>query len=375
LGGALAQRLADTTSGSAGRAESRRISLAGGGPGRTGPVESVDEAAEQIDHPHDIDKVVGIDASQRPLTGVTWRRVDPWSADLAASLKNVDAVVHAAIDPDLTSQVSERGERASQLTANVLAACDAAAVKRFVLVSSAMVYGAVSDNTVPLADDGDLLADGTLSVVQDLLDAEAQVEAWRRTTSTAVTVLRPAIVVGESIDTVLTRHFEAPRLLVLKDSTPLWQFAHIDDLATAAQCAIVHGIDGTVPVGCAGWMTQEEVESISGLRRLELPATAVISAAERLHRIGVSPAPAGELDYIRYPWVVGTQRLAEYGWMPLWTNAQVLEALMVQASGRTTIASRRLGRADATSLTAASAAAAVLGAAAIVRARRRKLGG
>ena len=61
--------------------------------------------------------------------------------------------------------------------------------------------------------------------------------------------------------------------------------------------------------------------------------------------------------------------------MPLWTNAQVLEALMLQARGRTTIASRRLGRADATSLTAASAAAAVLGAAAVVRARRRKLGG
>jgi len=361
LGSAIAQRLGESTGRAAAPAHAR---------GSATGEHLVDDCVA-------ITSVIGVDTVLRPMPNVTAKTADLWSDELASTLaaECVDVVVHAGIEADLSIHDRVQGERATALTANVLKACEEAGVSRLVLVSNAMVYGASPDNPVPLADDGELRADGRLGVVQDLLDAEGQIARWSESASAAVTVLRPAIVVGDAIDTALTRHFEAPRLLVLKDSRPLWQFTHIDDLVTALQCSIVHGIDGPVPVGCSGWLTQDEVEAISGVRRLELPASAVISAADRLHRVGVSPAPAAELDYIRFPWVVGTERLADHGWMPMWTNAQVLEALMVQARGRTTIASRRLGRPDATSLTAVSAAAAVLGAAALVRARRRRLGG
>ena len=52
-----------------------------------------------------------------------------------------------------------------------------------------------------------------------------------------VTVVRPATLVGPDVDSVLTRHFEAPRLLVVRDSSPRWQFCHVDDLAPALELA------------------------------------------------------------------------------------------------------------------------------------------
>ena len=48
-----------------------------------------------------------------------------------------------------------------------------------------------------------------------------------------VTVLRPAALVGQGVDTMITRHFEAPRLLTVRGAVREWQFVHIEDLASA----------------------------------------------------------------------------------------------------------------------------------------------
>src|ERR1700729_4307447 len=77
-----------------------------------------------------------------------------------------------------------------------------------------MVYGARPDNPVPLPEDAPLLADSGSSLAGDLLEIEELARRSRRVNpGTAVTVVRPAALVGSAVDTLLTRHFEAPRLL------------------------------------------------------------------------------------------------------------------------------------------------------------------
>ena len=63
-------------------------------------------------------------------------------------------------------------------------------------------------------------------------------------------VLRPATVVGPGIDSIMTRHFEAPRLLVVRDSQPRWQFCHVDDLVSALELAAAGLVAGDFAVGC-----------------------------------------------------------------------------------------------------------------------------
>jgi hypothetical protein len=70
--------------------------------------------------------------------------------------------------------------------------------------------------------------------------------------------------------------------------------AHSDDLVAALELAAAAAVTGDFAVGCDGSLSQAEVESRSGLKSVELPARLTFSAAQRLHRLGVTPAPAVE---------------------------------------------------------------------------------
>jgi nucleoside-diphosphate-sugar epimerase len=327
----------------------------------------------------EIRKVVAIDERRAEVPGALWRVLDvrdPAIADrLRVDGRPVDVVVHLALDLDLESDPKARTAYNVRGTQTVLTAAAAAGVHRVVLVTSAMVYGALSDNDVPLAEDAPLRATEEATCVGDLMEIERLGRrAPRAHPGLNVTVLRPAVLVGGT-DTALTRYFESPRLLVVAGSRPRWQFCHVDDLVSALEYAALGRAEGEMAVGCDGWLEQEEVEELSGIRRMELPQSIAMGAAARLHRLGLTPSPAGDLAYTMYPWVVSGSRLHEAGWRPEWTNEQVLAELLTEVAGRHTVAGRRLGRKDAATLGAAGATVALVGTAAIVRRARKRRGG
>jgi len=319
-------------------------------------------------------KVLALDDRRGDVPGVHWRVLDVRDPAVAERLAGVDVVVHLAMDLGMESDPRARSAYNVRGAQTVLTAAAAAGVNRVVLCTSAMVYGALADNEVPLAEDSELRATEEASLVGDLLEIERLARrAPRAHPGLQVTVLRPAVVVGPGIDTVLTRHFEAPRLLVVAGSRPCWQFCHVDDLATALEYAVLGLVEGEVTVGCDGWLEQEDVEALSGIRRMELPASLALGTAARLHRLGLTPAPAGDLAYTMYPWVVSGSRLHEAGWRPGFTNEQVLGELLAQVSGKHAVAGRRLGGKEAaTSLGAAGATVALVGTAALVRRARKR---
>jgi nucleoside-diphosphate-sugar epimerase len=337
----------------------------------------------------DVTSVVAVDQEQVDLAGVQWRPADVRAPELVSALAGCTSVVHAIV-PDVPGDTTAVPEPSSNgatrpdvqtaldlLVAGartVVTAAAAANVPRVVLVTSAMVYGASADNPVPLDEDMATRAVADGPAITALLEVEETAAQARRVhPGLRVTVVRPAILVGPGADNLLTRHFEAPRLLVVKDSRPHWQFCHVEDLVSALELAAVGAVEGSVTVGCEGFLTQPEVEEITGLRRIELPARIAYGTAERLHRLGMTPAPASELAFTAEPWVVPSTRLRGAGWEPAYDNRSALLALMDERTRRPS-SGRRLGR-DAT-LGAAGATVAVLGTAAVVRQiRRQRRGG
>ncbi len=321
----------------------------------------------------EIKKVVGLDDRRGDVSGITWRVVDIRDPQLMGRISDVDVIVH--LDMDLSPDTDHRERRAYNVRGaqTVITAAAAVRVRRVVLVTSAMVYGAQAGNPVPLPEDSPLAAEPDDGVVGDFLEIE-ELAAMAPVAhpGMTVTVLRPAALVGPGVDTVVTRHFEAPRLLTVKGCAPRWQFCHVDDLVSALELAVLGKISGRVAVGCEGWLEQEEVEEITGRRRFELPAAITFGTAQRLHRIGVTPAPATDLHYVVYPWVADCATLRQAGWKPSRDNAEALAALLDEVSGRHAVVGRRLARKEATMATAAGATVAVIGTAAIVRRARRK---
>lgn len=347
--------------------------------GKRGPVVAVTGAATGVGAlltahlaaSDEIGRVVAIDERRADVPGVTWHVLDVRDPAIAEKLRGADVVVHLAVDLDLETDAAARTAYNVRGTQTVLTAAAAVGVHRVVLCTSAMVYGALPDNDIPLSEDAELRATAEATGVGDLLEIERLGRrAPRAHPGLNVTVVRPAVLVGGT-DTALTRYFESPRLLVVAGSRPTWQFCHVEDLVSALEYAALERIDGEFAVGCDGWLEQEQVEELSGVRRMELPSAVALGAAARLHRIGLTPSPAGDLAYTMHPWVVSVGRLHDVGWRPRWTNEDVLAALLEEVEGRHTLAGRRLGRKDATAAGAAGATVALLGTAALVRRARK----
>ncbi len=328
-----------------------------------------------------IGPVVAVDTRRGAVEGVTWRLADPSSPSVGRHLEGVDAIVHLAcvdvLGPALLLDGRARRAKTVRAAQAVLTAAAAVGASQVVVVTSAMVYGAPPDNPVPIPEGAPLAAVPDDGLVGDLLEVEqVAAAAVRSHPGLGVAVVRPGALVGPGVDTVITRHFEAPRLLALKDDRMAWQFCHVDDLASAVALTVTAGLDGPLTVASPGALNQAAVEGLSGMRRIELPSALAFSTAERLHRLGVLPTPAGDLAYVVHPWVVGSARLREAGWSAVYDNETCLGVLMAEVSGRNALAARRVGGKDA-ALGAAGAAVAVVGTAAVwrqARARRRRGG-
>ncbi|MGW9072066.1 SDR family oxidoreductase [Streptomyces yangpuensis] len=353
------------------------------GPRRPSPVIAVTGAASgvgaalvsRLAASDEVKRVVAIDERRGDCAAAQWHVLDVRDPAIAEKLRGADVVVHLALDLDLETDPAARTAYNVRGTQTVLTAAAAAGVHRVVLCTSAMVYGALPDNDIPLSEDSELRATAEATGVGDLLEIERLGRrAPRAHPGLNVTVVRPAVLVGGT-DTALTRYFESPRLLVVAGSRPTWQFCHVEDLVSALEYAALEKVEGELAVGCEGWLEQEEVEELSGIRRMELPSAVALGAAARLHRIGLTPSPAGDLAYTMHPWVVSVSGLHAAGWRPRWTNEEVLAELLQEVAGRHTVAGRRLGRRDAaTAAGAAGATVALLGAAAAVRLARKRRG-
>lgn len=359
-------------------------------PGRSRPVVAVTRAAgpvgsavaaalaARVGTPGGPRRVVAVDAERGPVEQVTWRLADVTAPAVVDCLAGVDVVVHVATPCDLAEELrlpaARRREQAVRAAQAVATATAAVGARHLVGVTSAMVLGARPDNPVPLPDGFAGRAPADDGQVGDLLEVEQVLQrAPRLRAGLDLALVRPAAVVGPGVDSLVTRHFEAPRLLTVRGSAALWQFCHLTDLGAAVAAVVEGRMTGLLTAGAEGALTEAEVERVAGLRPLELPPGLAFGTAERLHRVGVLPTPGTDLAFVVHPWVVGSERLRAAGWAAARDNLACLTELLAEVSGRHAVAGRRLERRDA-ALGAAGAAVALLGTAAVLRQARSRHG-
>jgi nucleoside-diphosphate-sugar epimerase len=340
--------------------------------GAAGPFGSL--VAGRLSRSSGVRKVIALDSVRGASPEVTWRVGEATDVATAKRLAGVDVVVHRVrLDADPAEEL--------RAVETLLRACATAGVRRAVVISSASVYGAHPGNPVPLDEHAPLRAEPDGGTADLLLSVEELVVRSRVSfPALKITVLRPATVVGTGEPSVVSRHFAAPRMLVVRGSHPRWQFVHVDDLAAAVEVAALGEVEGEVTVGADGSLSQDEVEALSGRRRVELPSSLAERTAERLHRAGVTASPASELAYVSHPWVVPSTALRAAGWAPLWDNTACFELLLGEVTPSVGVSHRisgrlgvRLGGKEA-ALGATGATVALLGTAAVIRQIRRHRG-
>src|SRR5262249_17046786 len=150
-------------------------------------------------------------------------------ADLADLLgrEGVDTFVHAAFLSTPTHAAAWAHELEDIGTMHVLNACAETRVRKFLLSSTTLVYGADPRNPNFIDEDAELRGKPSAPYIDDKVRAEKQVRRFaEENPDTVVTVLRAAPTLGPTVHNFVTRFFGRPVAPVLMGFDPLLQFVH-----------------------------------------------------------------------------------------------------------------------------------------------------
>ena len=236
----------------------------------------------------------------------------------AVSLAEVECVVHLAFSED-SDQRNLIG---------LLELATEAEISRLVVVSSAMVYGAWPNNSIPLSEDAAVRPNPESTFAVHQADAERTALEWADLNpDRQVTILRPTAVASPNASGLIGEALLAAAPIRTRRADPPQQFVHLDDLATAVATVVQLDDSGVFNVAPDGWLTAREVKDLVGARptiRLPIPLPGRLDRYVA-RRVG-HQAPTGLLPYTRYPWVVANDRLRSTGWVPRYGNDQVFVA-------------------------------------------------
>ena len=217
-----------------------------------------------------------------------------------------------------------RGESVTEGAAELLADAHVLGATSLVVVSSAMVYGAIANNPIPLTEEAVLRPDPTFVYARQLASAEALVEEWRvARPGRRTAVLRPAIALAADGTSSLARALTAGLGHRFGEADPGAQFVHHDDVASAVALAVERGLDGVYNVAPDGSLPGDRVRALSGRRfRLPLPDPIADLIGSLRWRFQRGPIPPGLRSYTRHPWTVANDKLRAEGWAPTVSNEQ-----------------------------------------------------
>jgi UDP-glucose 4-epimerase len=280
------------------------------------------------------ERIVAIDVKSPDTSGPKTRMypVDltaPASEDRVAEVlaaEAVDTFVHLAFLSSPTHATAWAHELESVGTMHVLNAARHVRLRKLILWSQTILYGAHPTNPNFLSERHPLRADPDEPFFADKMAAEREVAAFAaKSKGTVVTTLRTAPIVGPTVHNYITRYLAQRAVLTLLGFDPLWQFVHEVDAIAAFKLAIDRSFPGTFNVVGDGVLPLSTVVKLAG--RVAMPVfhpiaetvTAALWAAQAAH------APPSFLRYLRYLCIAdGDSAARVMGFRPVYTTREAL---------------------------------------------------
>ena len=249
--------------------------------------------------------------------------------EMAGILKKekVDIFLHAAF---LWNPVRDRAwahEVEAVGTEYAASACVEARVRKFILTSSTLLYGANPDNPL-LLDESHPLNTRPFPNLRDKSGAEETVARFAaKYQEMDVTILRSALTLGPSVDSYLARILSRPVVPMLLGYDPLVQLLHEDDFIQAYIRVIREDFPGVFNIVPTASLPLSMVLKIGGRRRLFLPNLVSRRLVQALYASDVSDFPPSYLSYLRFPVIAdGSRAEKEMGFKPKYSTAQTADA-------------------------------------------------
>lgn len=275
--------------------------------------------------------VIGLDIAppEKPIKDLDFVQADIRNPLLVELLREerVEVVCHLAFLE--TTRPNEASFDLNVIGAiKLMGACAEAGVRRVVLMSSTMVYGAHPMNSTYLNEDQPLNGSKSYGYIRDLVEVESFVNSFRvQYPETSVTSLRFAHIVGANADTPMIRFLREEEAFVLLGFDPLMQVIHEQDVAGALVHAVTHNSPGMFNVAAEGVMPLWKLMGLAG--KITSPVFHPI-AYLAVSVLGPRYAPI-DLDYLRYPCVGDLTRMHdEFHFAPQYTAEESIREFAAQ---------------------------------------------
>jgi UDP-glucose 4-epimerase len=232
-------------------------------------------------------------------------------AEMAALLVEHGATVmlHAAFLWNPVRDWEWAHEVESVGTDYVLAAVQAAGVKRLVMTSTVMVYGAGLRIPAILTEDSPLSAPQTLPGFRDRVSAEQAVARFAEARpDVCTTVLRSALVLGPRVDSVVAGLLRLRPVPAFMGFDPMFQFLHPDDLRDAYLEVLVRDHPGVFNVAPPDAVSLSDVLRIGGRTSFPLPHPLVWAAVRTAWTSGLLDVHPTMLNLLRHSLIMDGNR-------------------------------------------------------------------
>jgi nucleoside-diphosphate-sugar epimerase/1-acyl-sn-glycerol-3-phosphate acyltransferase len=213
--------------------------------------------------------------------------------------------------------------------------CARAGVRRFVLLSSAEVYGASHHNIGFLTESQLLLRRTGKSLASRWLELESLAAFYLgEGLETRLVILRPAATPVPGGGDYYSRLLRARVAVTLPGHDPTLQVLSPEDLADAVRYAVEGDARGVYNVAPDGVVPLRAALRLVGARRLPVPRLLQSPARFALSLAGLCH-PSEQLDYVRYSWTVSNEKgKRELGFAPRRSSVEALREFRAAERGR-----------------------------------------
>lgn len=251
-----------------------------------------------------------------PVAGARVRPVDLVGTDLSDHFRGADAIVHLGCPVDDQDPDDLADGRLVDEARAVLDAAQREGVPHVVVVSSALVLGALASNPVPMTEKAVVHPESGFRPAVEMAEIERLVAESDQT----ITVLRAAPVVADGAPGWLAAELHRSLAYPVEDRDPGLQYLHAADLGAAVVTVLDAKPTGVTHVAPDGALTGSERRALETRPRLRVSdrvahvATSVRSTARG------SGTPEGIRPYLSEEWSLANDRLREFGWEPAYSN-------------------------------------------------------
>jgi len=284
------------------------------------------------------ERIVNVDvrppASSHPKTSFVSGDVrDGDAIQTLMEREEIECLIHLAFILDPIRDEARMYDVDVNGTVAVLRAAAAAGIEQALVTSSGTAYGAFPDNPVPIAEDWPVRGQPDFAYARDKADMDRVCELWAAEHPDRVmTIVRPSIVFGPNVKNYIVRSWENQPLFPHLDGVDTeFQLVHEDDLVNGIVLLLDRKAGGAFNIAGDGTMTWRESAELIGTRVRKLSFRLAYLAVKGMWalRLMRTEAPAGYLNFIRYPWILSNEKLkTTTGWEPQYDTRETFEVTM-----------------------------------------------